>query len=139
MAPPETFEECPMRSYLPDSPQASARVLALILIADGGVADAELRAALAHPAAARLGLDPTLIDEVLRALCEDLQLVSRRRWGRELEPALLDPLLDRLRGGAGRRRAQRGRGSAAGSPGPALAARTLGDRGMKPQRALTWP
>lgn len=86
-----------MRSYLPDSPQASARVLALILIADGGVADAELRAALAHPAAARLGLEPTLIDEVLRALCEDLQQVSRRRWGRELEPALLDPLLDEVR------------------------------------------
>lgn len=86
-----------MRNYPVDSPSASARVLALVLIADGGVSAQELLALAAKPDAEALGIDAALMDRVLQELCEDLETVSRRRWGRELEPAQLIPLLDEVR------------------------------------------
>lgn len=86
-----------MRSYPVDSPQACARVLALALIADGGVSDAELASVSNQPETRALGIDEHLMQKVLQELCEDLQFMSRRRWGRELEAAQLDPLLGEVR------------------------------------------
>lgn len=87
-----------MRSYPTDSPEATARVLALIVIADGGVSASELALVSQRAEQESLpGVDAALMDRVLRELCEDLQMVSRRRWGRELEPALIEPLLDEVR------------------------------------------
>lgn len=86
-----------MRNYCIDSPQACARVLALVLIADGGVSDAELASFAAEADAHAMGIDERLMEEVLRELCEDLQMVSRRRWGRDLEPTQLNPLLEEVR------------------------------------------
>ena len=87
-----------MRSYPTDSPEATARVLALIVIADGGVSASELALVPQRAEQESLpGVDAALMDRVLRELCEDLQMVSRRRWGRELEPALIEPLLDEVR------------------------------------------
>ena len=86
-----------MRNYPVDSPHAAARVLALTLIADGGVSQKELNTLAGLADAQAIGIEPGLMDEVLQQLCQDLEMVSRRRWGRELEPAQLDPLLDEVR------------------------------------------
>jgi tellurite resistance protein len=86
-----------MRSYPVDSPRACARALALTLIADGGVSETELKTLASTPDALTIRLDGALMDTVLRELCEDLQTGSRRRWGRELEMAQIEPMLDEIR------------------------------------------
>lgn len=80
-----------MRSYPTNSPQAAMRLLALTLLADGATSQAETLVLQAQ--GVPLGLAPTATDEVLRAVCEDWQLSSRRQWGRALDDATLDGLL----------------------------------------------
>lgn len=61
-----------MRSYPRNSPEAAARILALVLISDGHVCSSEF-AALQHLDAVRdLGLDPRDLPGIVQTLCEDL-------------------------------------------------------------------
>jgi len=63
-----------MRTYPCNSPEAAARLVALVLIADGHVCRSELDA-LAHLEAAReLGLQPNAMAGIVQTLCEDLML-----------------------------------------------------------------
>lgn len=66
-----------MRAYTLNSPQAAARVLALMLIADGNVCDAELRTLNRLHAEQRLGLPVGGLDDILRELCEDIYTGTR--------------------------------------------------------------
>ena len=63
-----------MRTYPCNSPEAAARLVALVLIADGHVCRSELDA-LDHAEAAReLGLQPDAMPGIVQTLCEDLLL-----------------------------------------------------------------
>lgn len=85
-----------MRSLPKDSPQAAARLLCLILIADGDAAQAEFEVLERLGAAERLGLDREALQGVLRQLCEDLHCGERRRWGRTVDLQTFDALLAEL-------------------------------------------
>ncbi len=61
-----------MRSYVIDSPKAAARVVALTMLADGHVSQAELDVLQRHGGCEQLGLEPDDLQDVLLALCEDL-------------------------------------------------------------------
>lgn len=61
-----------MRHYAPDSPHAVARVLALTILADGGLDVAELRVLKHFDLKHRCQLDEAGFDHVLRDFCYDL-------------------------------------------------------------------
>ena len=62
-----------MRTYPADSPQAVARVLALVLLADGNVSKVELDVIDRVGGFAQVGLDRDVMETVLQNFCEDLQ------------------------------------------------------------------
>jgi hypothetical protein len=88
-----------MRHYEPDSTQAAARILALALLADGGLDQAELdsltRSRLLH----RLGLRPEEFERIVREYCEDLQLSADYLDSLRLLPAgeVIQALLTEIR------------------------------------------
>ena len=68
-----------MRSYPHNSPQAAARIVALLLIADGHVSRSELDALYGRDIECELGLPPGEFAHVLHTLCEDLLMGMRDR------------------------------------------------------------
>jgi len=84
-----------MRHYPTNSPQASGRILALALLADGAIDPSELATLSRAGTLPRLGLDIQDFDAVIHALCEDLLVYSHRvdsghfEIGREALSALL--------------------------------------------------
>ena len=65
-----------MRSYPRNSPEAAARIVALVLISDGHVCRSEMEALKQHHVERELGLAPGAFAEVLRTLCEDLLMAA---------------------------------------------------------------
>lgn len=63
-----------MRSYPRNSPEAAARIVALVLIADGNVCRTEYDLLTRLDAARALGLAPDAMPAVVQTLCEDLML-----------------------------------------------------------------
>ena len=63
-----------MRSYPRNSPEAAARIVALVLIADGHVCRSESDALNQLDGPRELGLAPDGFSGVVQALCEDLLL-----------------------------------------------------------------
>ena len=61
-----------MRTYPRNSPEAAARILALVLVADGHVCRSEFDVLDQVGAAASLGLPAQALPQVVHALCEDL-------------------------------------------------------------------
>ena len=61
-----------MRSYPHNSPEAAARIVALVLIADGHVCSSEFEALNRLDAARELGLEPRALPGIVQTLCEDL-------------------------------------------------------------------
>ena len=61
-----------MRHYPKNSPQAAARIVALVLISDGHVCSAEFEAFNQLDGARDLGLEPRDMPAILQTLCEDL-------------------------------------------------------------------
>ena len=61
-----------MRNYPRNSPEAAARILALVLIADGHVCATEFAALHRLGAAASLGVPPDALPRIVHTLCEDL-------------------------------------------------------------------
>jgi len=61
-----------MRSYPRNSPEAAARIVALVLIADGHVCRSEIDALSQLDAPRELGLDPDGLRRIVQTLCEDL-------------------------------------------------------------------
>jgi hypothetical protein len=61
-----------MRSYPRNSPEAAARIIALVLISDGHVCRSEVEALQRLQVERELGLAPGHFAQVLQTLCEDL-------------------------------------------------------------------
>lgn len=61
-----------MRSYPRNSPEAAARIVALVLISDGHVCSSEFEVLRQLDAARRLGLAPDALPGLVHTLCEDL-------------------------------------------------------------------
>ena len=70
-----------MRSYPRNSPEAAARIVALIMVADGHVSRSEITALDRLHASTRLGLAPADTARVLRGLTEDLMCSAFAPWG----------------------------------------------------------
>ena len=69
-----------MRAYSPNSPQAAARVLAMVLLADGHYSSVELNTLLECKAPERLGLSPAELKEVIAGFAQDLLIASHGVW-----------------------------------------------------------
>ena len=61
-----------MRSYPRNSPEAAARIVALVLISDGHVCKSEFDILKQIHAESELGLEPHLLPHIVRTLCEEL-------------------------------------------------------------------
>ncbi len=61
-----------MRTYLRNSPQAAARIVALVLISDGHVCRSEYDALNQLHGVRDLGLEPQEMPTIVQTLCEDL-------------------------------------------------------------------
>jgi len=61
-----------MRSYPHNSPEAAARIVALVLISDGHVCRSEFDILKQLDAERELGLEPQLLPHIVHALCEEL-------------------------------------------------------------------
>ena len=61
-----------MRSYPHNSPEAAARIVALVLISDGHVCPSEFEALKQIDGAGDMGLKPQNMPGIVQTLCEDL-------------------------------------------------------------------
>ncbi|WP_186051559.1 TerB family tellurite resistance protein [Burkholderia gladioli] len=84
-----------MRSYPRNSPQAAARIVALVLIADGHIDRREEQVIETLGIARKLGLGTAEFERIVQALCEDQALgqASSGTLSAVLDPASLKPLL----------------------------------------------
>ncbi len=69
-----------MRSYPINSPEAAARLLAMVLVADGRYTMAEIKAIDRHEAPAQLGLSPAAMHTVIEDFCTDLLADAGGQW-----------------------------------------------------------
>ena len=69
-----------MRRYPANSPRAAARVVALILLADGSISRGELNSLLRAGLYERLGLDPADMQVLLEDLARDLFEFGAPAW-----------------------------------------------------------
>lgn len=77
-----------MRSYPHNSPEAAARIVALVLIADGHVCSAEFDTLKQLGAEHELGLEPQLLPHIVHTLREELMATGQATG------ALIDPVDD---------------------------------------------
>lgn len=61
-----------MRSYPQNSPEAAARIVALVLISDGHVSSSEFEILRKLGAEHQLGLQPQLLPHIVHTMCEEL-------------------------------------------------------------------
>ena len=61
-----------MRNYPHNSPEAAARIVALVLISDGHVCSSEFDILKQLGAERELGLEPQLLPHIVHTLCEEL-------------------------------------------------------------------
>ena len=87
-----------MRSYQTDSSEAMARILALSMLADGGLDHSELKVVANTKILARIGMTGSQFQIVLQMLCEDmLQCMRGYDYGKiELDRNLIDQLLSEV-------------------------------------------
>jgi len=76
--PPKTKRE--MRQYAQNSPQAAARIVALTLIADGDIGEAELALLDDRAVHLELGLTRDALHAVIDTFCEDLLSSKQLNW-----------------------------------------------------------
>ena len=69
-----------MRTYPTNSPQASARIVGLAMLADGHLCKSELDAVNSGDIQMQLGLEPAELQEVMHALCDDLLMTAHGQW-----------------------------------------------------------
>lgn len=69
-----------MRSYPTNSPQAAARIVALTVLADGDIADAEIECLDRLAVHEQLGLARHELQAVLDTFCEDLLSSGQLKW-----------------------------------------------------------
>jgi uncharacterized tellurite resistance protein B-like protein len=83
-----------MRHYETDSTPAAARLLALTVLADGGLDRDEVEAMMHTDLARRLGIGSVEFERILREYCEDLLASGHHMDGLRLK--LADEVLDLL-------------------------------------------
>lgn len=89
-----------MRHYRPNSPEATARVIALALLADGAIDLSELKALEQDDIVVRLDIDQAGFDRVVQEFCEDMLTYAHRmplshiELGAETIADLLDEIRD---------------------------------------------
>lgn len=95
-----------MRSYPLNSPEAAARIVALTMLADGHLSQAELDVLGRGGGCATLGLEPDRLHDVLLAVCEDLLQGAQGAWsdGCTVDPHALSWLMAEVDDPALRRR-----------------------------------
>ena len=69
-----------MRSYPVNSPQAAARIVALTVVADGDIGDAEIECLDRLAVHEQLGLARQELHAVLDTFCEDLLSSDQLKW-----------------------------------------------------------
>lgn len=69
-----------MRSYPANSPQAAARIVALTLVADGDIGDAEIQCLDRLAVHEQLGLSRHELHGLLDSFCEDLLSSDQLKW-----------------------------------------------------------
>ncbi|MDC8772967.1 TerB family tellurite resistance protein [Roseateles albus] len=69
-----------MRNYLVNSPQAAARIIALTVVADGDIADAEIECLDRLAVHEQLGLERLELLALLDTFCEDLLSSGQLNW-----------------------------------------------------------
>lgn len=69
-----------MRSYPTDSPQAAARIVALTVVADGDIGDAELHWLDRLAVYQQLGMTRRELHALLDTFCEDLLSSGQLKW-----------------------------------------------------------
>jgi uncharacterized tellurite resistance protein B-like protein len=69
-----------MRSYPVNSPQAAARIVALTVVADGDIGDAEIEWLDRLAVHEQLGLARHELHELLDTFCEDLLSTGQLKW-----------------------------------------------------------
>lgn len=69
-----------MRSYAKNSPQAAARIVALLALADGSLSKIEVNQLDKIEAHLQLGMPRAELHSVLQTLCEDLQPGAHQSW-----------------------------------------------------------
>lgn len=84
-----------MRMYPRNSPQAAARIVALALLADGDLSQAELDVLDRLDAAGQLGLERPAFNAVVHSFCEDLLLSMNMTWAEacRIDPRTLQSLM----------------------------------------------
>ena len=87
-----------MRTYPHNSPQAAARILALSLLADGHICQAEIDVLDGLDAHGQLGLPRVALHAVLREVCEDLLAASHLSWSGScsIDPHALSELMGEI-------------------------------------------
>ena len=80
-----------MRSYARNSPQAAARVVALVVLADSHACRSEFAELERLDATAQLGLKPGEFSRIVQTLCEDLMQSGHQ--GLEVDEATLLDLM----------------------------------------------
>lgn len=87
-----------MRSHPRNSPQAAARIVVLMLLADGHLSRTELNALLRDDLAAELGLSTLRLDDLVREVSEDLLATGFGAWsnGQALDDAVVASALAEL-------------------------------------------
>lgn len=98
-----------LRPYLPNSPQAAGRVLAMALLADGELCEAEDRMLLTLDAAAGLGLAGAQWQAVVTDLASDMRGSRAPRWAHacQLDPWTMSAAFDAVTDPGLRRRVLR--------------------------------
>ena len=87
-----------MRNYLPDSPEARARIVAAALLADGSLDKSELDLLWRHKIVERLGMSYQDFDKVVHEFCDDVNQYALRNENGELEigPEIIDEMLSEV-------------------------------------------
>ncbi len=86
-----------MRAYPNNSPQASARIVALAMLADGNFCKSELDVLARMDADAQLGLAAEEMKAIVHTLCEDLYYGDHGNWGpAHVDSSTLNALLGEI-------------------------------------------
>ncbi|WP_346825039.1 TerB family tellurite resistance protein (plasmid) [Ralstonia solanacearum] len=85
-----------MRTYLRNSPEAAARIVALVLTADGHVCSTEDRALERLQLTRKLGLAPSEFTQVVQTLCEDRLRTGMAERAYNLDADTLGTLLSEV-------------------------------------------
>jgi uncharacterized tellurite resistance protein B-like protein len=88
-----------MRHYDTDTPEALARIIAAVILADGGLDKTELRSLENNAALQRLGIGAAQFDRVVHEFCDDMHVSSLRApCGQQvLDREAIDRLLSEVR------------------------------------------